>query len=391
MPAIDHVRYLAETIGPRGSTTEPEARAADYAERLLAGKGLEVNNESFSSARSSWWPYALFSTLMLLAWAFHIFGGRSGAVLALALGVFSVASVLLELSFRQNPLRFLLPKGASRNISARIPSTRPARRQAVLVGHLDTHRTPLVFSSDSWLRFFRLLIPLGLISSLALLALFTVSIFSNNELGRLLSLPPGAFVAALVILTLQADLTPFTRGANDNASGAGVVLSLAERLAADPLLETEVWVVLTGCEEVGCYGAESFARAHREELEGAIWLTVDTVGGRETILAYLTQETFLLRTKSDLAMLNLADAIASEHPEWGARRHQIAGAFTEGAIGGKFGFPLLTFIALRHDGSVPEWHRPTDVIERIDEQAVARCEAFLSELLARIDKPLSSE
>jgi hypothetical protein len=37
--AMTHVRYLAETIGPRGSTTPKEAEAAAYARQVLAGLG----------------------------------------------------------------------------------------------------------------------------------------------------------------------------------------------------------------------------------------------------------------------------------------------------------------------------------------------------------------
>ena len=197
---------------------------------------------------------------------------------------------------------------------------------------------------------------------------------------------PGLILAAVFAVTVQADFTPFTHGANDNASGAGVVLGIAERLAREPLQETDVWVVLTGCEEVGCYGAEAFARAHKGEIAGAFWLTLDSVGGRGTFLGYLTRETFLLTTRSDASLLDLADEVAANNPELGGRRHKFSGAFTEGAIGGKHAMRVLTFIAVRPDGSVPNWHKPSDTLERIDESAIARCDAFLRQLLLRIDK-----
>ena len=36
MTAMDHVRYLSDTIGPRGSTTSNEEEAARYASRMLS-------------------------------------------------------------------------------------------------------------------------------------------------------------------------------------------------------------------------------------------------------------------------------------------------------------------------------------------------------------------
>jgi hypothetical protein len=386
---MEHIRVLAREIGPRGSTTAEEKKAAEYAAEVLAGHGLEPEIGSFSSARSGWYPFALFSGLMLIALAFFLVGGRIGSLVAPALGAVSVASVLLELSFLPNPLRWVLPRAQSQNVSARIPARAETRRKAVLVGHLDTHRTPIAFSSDTWLRVFRTLIPLGLLASVVLLAIFAAGVIFENGLWRLSALVPGLLLAAVLAVSLQADLTPFTHGANDNASGAGIVLSLAEDLAAEPLRETDVWVVLSGCEEVGCYGADAFLRSHKDDLSGAFWLTLDSVGAEGTSPCYLTRETFLLTTNSDPGLLAIADTVATEQPDLKARPHQFRGAYTEGAIGGKHGLRVLTLLATRPNGAVPDWHRTTDVLERLDEGAVVRCESFVKELLARINAPQS--
>jgi hypothetical protein len=386
---MEHITVLARDIGPRGSTSPGEAKAAEYAAEVLAGHGLEPEIGSFASARSGWQPFALFSGLMLIALASFLVGGEIGSLVAAALGAVGVASVLLELSFLSNPLRWLLPRAESQNVSARIPARDGARRKVVLVGHLDTHRTPKVFSSDTWLRVFRALIPLGLLASIVMLAMFAAGVVFDYSLWRLSALVPGLFLVGILAVSLQADLSPFTEGANDNASGAGIVLSLAEELAAEPLRETDVWVVLSGCEEVGCYGADAFLRGHKDYLSGAFWLTLDSVGGEGTSPCYLTKETFLLSTHSDPELLEIADSVAIERPDLKARPHRFRGAYTEGAIGGKHGLRVLTFLAARPSGAVPDWHRTTDVLERLDKGALARCESFVKEILARIDAPQS--
>ncbi|MCX7854982.1 MAG: M28 family metallopeptidase [Anaerolineae bacterium] len=388
MPAMEHIRHLAETIGPRGSTTPQEAEAARYAARVLKDLGLEPVTEPFTSARSAWYPYVLFTGLALLAEILFWAAGQTGAAVAAVLTAVALASVLLELAFRPNPIRWLLPKGRSQNVWARRMPTGEVRRNVVVMGHLDTHRTPLAFSTDRWVRLFSRLVPIGLASAVALLVLFVLgaALPGPGLLWRLLSLPFALVVLGVFLITLQADFSPYTAGANDNATGAGIVLSLAERLGREPLAHTAVWLVLSGCEEVGCYGAEDFARRHQHELGDAVWITLDSVGGAHSSPAYLTYETFLLTVPSDPQLLALAERIAARHPEWGAHPHHFRGAYTEGSIAAKYGFRVLTFTSHRRDGVLPEWHRPTDTVDHLDPQVVEHTEAFVWELLREIDR-----
>lgn len=390
MTAMNHVRYLAENIGPRGSTTPQEAEAARYAAQVLQETRLEPVTEAFTSARSAWYPYALFCSLVLVSEVLFWSGGRWGAIAALALTVLALASVLLELAFRPNPLRWILPKGQSQNVWARLEASGEAREQVVLLGHLDTHRTPLAFSTDRWVKLFGALVPVGLISSVLLLILFGVGMAATGWLWRLLSLPFVLSILGIFLLALQADLTPYTAGANDNASGAGIVLSTAQRLKDEPLAYTTVWAVLSGCEEVGCYGAEAFARAHRDELGRAAWITLDSVGGAGASPGYLRHETFLLTTHSDPNLLVSADRVASGHPELDAQAYTFRGAYTEGAIGSKHGFRILTLGSHQRGGVLPEWHRPTDVVENLDPKVVEHTETFVWELLQEIDRSLGN-
>jgi hypothetical protein len=383
---MDYIQHLSVEIGPRGSTTPKEAQAAQYAAQVLQKLGLDPVIETFRSARSNWYPYAVFSSLMLVSSLFFIIGGGWGTTVALVISVISLVSVLLELSFRPNPFRWILPTGDSQNAWAKIsPSGNPSKN-IVLLGHLDTHRTPLAFSSGTWLKIFGVLVPLGLVSSILLILLLLVGLFDPGSLWRILAIPFSLIFLAFLAITFQADLTDYAPGANDNASGAAIVLHLAERLKIEPLSQTTVWAVLNGCEEVGCYGAEAFAVAHRGELQDAIWIAVDSVGARDTVPHYLTHETFLLTVQSDPGLVSLADKVSSNHPDLGALPHRFKGAFTDGAIGGKHGMRVLSLLSLRTDGGLPEWHRPTDVMENVDPEVVDKNEAFLWELLHEIDE-----
>jgi len=380
------VRYLTETIGPRGSTTAEEAAAAEYAGAVFEGLGLQAHVQRFRSAISAWRPYALALALALLALAIYPIGGRWTAAAAAAIVAFAIVSSLLELNFAGNPLRWLLPKGYSHNVWAVIRPRGRAQRKVVLVGHLDTHRTPFVFRSARHLRLFALLVPLGFGSMGALLALFIAGAITGAPWIHLAAAVAGLGAAAILMVLVQADFTPYTPGANDNASGAAMVLTLAERLVREPLGETEVWALNTGCEEVGCYGAEAFVRQHRGELEGAFFIVFDSVGGPGAGACFITWEGMTRRYHPDGRLLALARSIASARADLRAYEKPMRLGYTEGAIGVKYGLRTLTFVGLgRQDGILPLWHQAADRPENLDPQTLADTEEFVWELLQRID------
>ena len=383
MHAIEHVRYLSKWIGPRGSTTPEEREAARYAFGVLRDSGLEPAIERFSSALSGWRSYSLFAFLVLVSAALFWTSNLWCGVAAVILGTAAFVSVLLELCFLPNPLRWMLPKGNSSNVWARIPAASEVRTRVVFLGHLDTHRTPLAFSTSGWLRVFKVLIPSSMVSTVLLLMLFVMNLLQPNApWWHWLSVPFILELLFALVLTFQADLTPFTEGANDNATGAGIVLGLAQRLAKQPLLHTEVWAVLPGCEEVGCYGAEAFARSHARELTGACWVAIDSVGGRGDDVAYVEKEIFLRSTPSDPGLLQLAVEIGRRRPELRVRSQVFRGAYTDGSVGGRHGFRALTLLGLVRE----HWHRPSDVFENVDPETLQRYENFVWELTCEIDR-----
>jgi hypothetical protein len=390
---LEHVHHLSAVIGPRGSATESEAEAAAYARVVLERAGLEPRVERFRSAVSEWRPFALAATLSLLAVALYPLAGRVTAVLSAIIAAVAVASAYLELNFTPNPLRWLLPKRPSQNVWALIPpanSPRPdgrpsGRQRVVLVGHLDTHRTPFVFGSPARLKVFGVLVAAAFASMAALVILYVIGAVMQHNLLYIISMAPAAVLVLVLLMTLQADATPYTAGANDNATGAAVVLALAERLQKEPLANTEVWALNSGCEEVGCYGAAAFVREHREELRNAYFIALDSVGGPGTGPCYITREGMTKPYRSDPGLVALCDRIAAERPDLGAYPHVMSLGFTEGGIGIKSGLRTLTFVNLTPDGVLPYWHRPDDTFENVDPDVLARTQEFLWELLQRLD------
>jgi hypothetical protein len=118
--------------------------------------------------------------------------------------------------------------------------------------------------------------PYALAFGAALLGTLLVWIVAGRGMMALVA---AALEAFALVMCLHADRTPFSPGANDNASGVGVLLGLAARLAEESLAHTEVWLAFTGCEDVAAYGVPALLDAHAPELgDDAVYLILDQVG-----------------------------------------------------------------------------------------------------------------
>jgi hypothetical protein len=388
MNAIDHVRYLVENIGPRGSTRNGEARAAYYVSQVLLGMGLEPVTEEFVSARSKYWPYALAAGVNLFCVALLEFNGKIGALAALGLQMFNLVAVILELNGRPNPLRWILPKGHSQNVYALLQPRGEVKRQVVLVAHLDTNRTPLLNSNHAWELVFLSLLPASFVSAIALIALLTAWLVVPLPVFRILALLPALVFLAAGLLMLQADLTPYTVGADDNASAVGVTLSLANRLVRQPLSHTEVWFLLDGCEEVALYGAEAFAGRHGEQLRQAFWIVLDSLGGAGGSLHFTQRETLLRSVYSDPELVGIFAQVAEERPELcaGPLILKTGANATDGTALARHGFRQIALLASGPRGSeLLELHRLSDDLDHVDSDLLGRSERFVWEVLHRID------
>lgn len=392
--AMDHVRALSVEIGPRPSTAEGERRAAEYIRGVMEGISKETARvEPFRSPKSGWRPFAVTSAAALAAVALFWFGGRGSLIAAIALNLAAVTCAVLQLLFIPNPLMWFLPKGDSQNVwlHLKTPAGDPPKRRIVISSHYDTHRTPLAYSSPFWIRVFRSLTAVGMGGYVLLEVLMIAALALPPESAvqlplRIVALFPAAVHVLVLALTLQADMTPHTPGANDNATGVGVLLELAERFAHEPLADTELWFVATGCEEVGLYGMAAFMATHAPELTRSraevYAINIDNVGGKHCGPCYIDGETMLATYRSDAKLVALADRLAREFPDLGAYKRSYQGAYTDGAIAIKFGIPTITFLGLGENNWIPNLHQMTDVIEHVDEGVVGRTTDFI-EALAR--------
>lgn len=227
---MDHVRELADVIGPRPACTDAEATAADYIEGVFSARGLETERQEFDCPRTESWAH-LVSHLLTAA----------AAVLALwlpwpalVLGVVGAVLLWLEMDSRFT-IAPMLGKGPSQNVIARhVPRQRRGERlkRIVIVAHYDSAKPSLLYS-PGMVRNLRLIATVTRVVSVLVPLVILVGALpfaaSWTWIGYL-GLAVAAYLLFPIVTLLQRELLSHaTDGANDNASGVAAMLGVMER------------------------------------------------------------------------------------------------------------------------------------------------------------------
>jgi hypothetical protein len=379
-----HIHALAVDIGPRGSTTPAEKRAADYCADMFNRFGLIPRLESFTSARSIFQPHFFAAEAMLFSFAIYPLFGPLSALIAALLSGAALACELLELGFRENPLRRLVTKGSSQNVFATLDPSGENRQDIILIGHLDTQRTPLIFRSPKWVSAYQLFTTVAFVAFALQVILFGMGIFTQWPWIWPVTIFSAVCALLLIGICLQADASPFTAGANDNASAVGLVLTLARFFQENRLQNSRLWFTCTGCEEVQHYGAIDFFRRHGGEFHRPKAIAFELMGCAGP--AWVTQEGIIIPFQASREMTAIAEAIAHDCPEWQAYPCQVKGGNTEMADALRVKIPAIAFFGLTRQGIAPYWHQLQDTYDKMDPEVLARNFAFSLEFIRRLDQ-----
>ena len=381
---LERIRILSEEIGPRGPTREGERKAAEYAEAEFQKMGLRPVMESFKSARSIFQPHLIGSLGMLIAFIIFPLGGIATAVIAALLSILVLATELMELGFQNNLYRLILPKGESQNVHAVIPPSGEHTGDLVIVGHLDSQRTPFIFRSPKHVKFYDNFVTVVFITFILQVVLYSLSVFFPWSWVWYATIPTAMCSILLAAICIEADATPFTAGANDNATAAGMVLTLAEQFARNPLEHTRMWAVCTGCEEVQHYGMIDFYRRHLGDLKNPKALVFEMLGCAGP--AWLTREGIIVPFKADPGLVGIVEGLAKEHPEWGAYPAKISGGNTEMADAVRNKIPAIALFGMTPEGVAPYWHQRADTFDKMDGDVLERTWEFTRALIREIDE-----
>lgn len=391
--AYANLTEIIHAFGARPATTEAESRLRTYLMRRLQERGLTAFEQPFQSVPSlapMWLAVsALFVLSAVLAW-----GNTSGAWIVGA--ITSMAAMLMFwglVSGRWDVSR-LFPQRPSANLIAVAPAQHTPRRKVVLMAHIDTQRATLMWHPKhvrAFGRNFQLQVGLLILHTLLAIALALSPWWGQGWLVVVARgvMTLGGLVAlyGMGVLLHRELALPYVQGANDNGSGTAAVLTILERLAENPLPNTEVWGVFTSCEEVGRpSGAFAFEREYGYQLRDAEFLIIDHIGLGEP--RYLTAEAMLPRAYPHPTMVQQMEQLAAAHPEFHLKPSAVPhDAYTDALPFYLGGYKAIAMWCELEPNLPPNWHWMTDTLENVSEadleRAVAVVEAFLGDAGSR--------
>ena len=374
--------------------TDAERRAADRMAERLGESGRRVEVE----------PIHVHPQVGLIS-AAHCALGLAGSLVAIelpvlgfALALLATTSMYLDLNARLYLIRRLFFRRASQNVVSRGKRAEaPAR--VVITAHLDAARTGAVYSPVTTRLFARVANAVPFVLSPSRMLFWSLAILVpvlairaagvDSDLISLFQLPPTLVLLVALFALVDIALSDVVPGANDNASGVAVALSLADELEAEQPSQLDVWVVLTGGEECLMQGMRSFIRSHKRQLDGSSTyvLNLDSVGTGKVRFAIGEGPavTYALDSRLTELCAAIAEADAEGADRFGASplRHGFA---TDALQARLARIPATTITCLERGALLPANHHAAgDVPGAIDPAALDRAHGFALELIRRLD------
>lgn len=363
------VRDLSE-LPHRGATTAEERRAADILAGHLGRLGAVVDRQAFRTPKTYiwevWWlAGGLITGLLLIPLA---------SWYALALVALCAGLAIFHFDWRATPISMLPPRSGSENVIGRDPRSANAdpvpvrgKKKLILMGHYDSAPASLLYH-PALVKNFRqsLLISLGLMLLAVCISLLDLLDLGQPVIAWMRYLLAFYFLVQIALTSVDYLRYGYTNGASDNATGAAVAIATAARLWLRPIPDWEVELVLTGAEEVGMVGSRAYYLANREKLDSArtYVLNVDNMGrGNLTII---TRTGSICNVVYDNPLVDAARGVAATDSRFGDVRTGVwhTGDF-DSIWFARAGIPSLTLSA-QDDGLIPDLHRPTDTLDRVD-------------------------
>ena len=377
---IEHLYYLGADLGQRPSATSSERVASAYCLSAFEDAGLEVRAETFQGIRSLGRLYIPIAAGML---ASALLGTtRKGSrTIGAAIGAVSLAAFYGEQTSRFRPLLKAVARTTSHNVVGILRPIGRVQRRVVVISHLDTPRAGNSADQRDAGAFRRNAL-MGIGASIAAM----VGHFLPRRIRRPAAVASSVALAGGVGMLVQRELRGIEpEGANDNASGTAVLLALAEQLAEEDLIGTEVWFVATAGRQAGRTGMSAFLERNSRELDGAFFLGLDSVAGQGATVRWITQSGLLETLLASQELVGIAEETANEYPELkaepGVWRLGLETDFA--AVRGQ---RAMTIKALSADGGVPNWQSASDTFENADEDVLERSHRFALELIRRLDR-----
>jgi hypothetical protein len=380
----------------RGTASPGEREAAELVAEELRQLGGRVRLEEEREHGTYWWPLGILTGIGALG------GFVRSRALGVAAGSIAAAGVWDDLRLNRRWFRRrLLPQRTGVNVVAELGDER-AERTVLLIAHHDAAHAGIVFHPEIprsiGRRFPKLLersntTPPTMWGAVGGPVLVALGSLAGGRVGRRLRRLGAVISAGYVAAMVDIGVRSVVPGANDNATGVAVLLSLAHAFADEQPRGLRV-ILLSTSEESILEGMDGFARRHFPELppERTHVINVDTVGSPYLLL--LEGEGMLRVREYPKDFLALVKSCAEELGIyiWPNLRFRNA---TDGVIALKAGYPTVTLASVDEFKAPTHYHWPTDTPGNVHYDSVADaarlCEAVVRKLAERASAGAATE
>lgn len=379
------MRGLCEGIGPRPSAAPQERQAADAVEAALLRMGISnIQRQIFKSPNSIGWMTLPCFMAGLLGTGLALVGGLWGKIVG-GLLLLSSSVVTYRLLFAAQPFfQRWIARWKSQNVIARVPARGRAEQTLYLVGHLDSQKQRFQFPpSVSWMMRVQASLPV-VVGAAGGAALLGAALLEATVAPFWLGLLGAAYLYG-VLGAVVDECQPHVEGANDNASAISVLLGVAETLQQQPLERSEVVLLFTGCEEVGCVGMGHYLQVAAPPVNTTLWIDLEMVGTGELCVVTRHGISYLNSYRPDPVLVEAAARVAQRQP-WLRLKGKAMVILEEVATLRRRGYRAVCLAGTDAHGRLPNWHRLADCLEAIEPDTLSRAACATWELLLELDK-----
>ncbi len=380
---MEHIYFLCKKLPPRQPTTAGERQAAEYVQATLQKMGVESRIETFKGIPTLGLPGIISVLIGLAAIPFGWTGFAPGKWIASLLML--VCGLTMYQLYANIPPFFSkwIERWDSWNVIGHIQPSGAPKRRIYLIGHLDANKQRFLLPTPDP----RLLKPSQTFSIL-IPVIVGLTFLGEALLGWNLFWIQAAAIAFLAIsiaMLLYDETQPTVEGANDNASAVSILLGVAETLKTQPIQNSEVILLFTGCEEVGHHGLQDYLQRHQPAAENAYWIDLELVGAGNICYATRHGVTYLTEYEPGPEILALARQTAQNHPELNVTARDML-ILEEVATLRHAGHNGLCLMGYDEHGYLPLWHRLTDRLENLQPATLQRAAYFTWEIIQTIDR-----
>lgn len=350
MDLIEETISKLEEIGPRPTGSIKEKELANWLKDKLESFGLKVEVQNFTTVTTYSYPYILIWSLLIFSFILILSNRFLSFAIALAISVLKFR----ELDTFHN-ISNLFRMGKSQNVIGK----NTERPKLVIMAHIDSARTSIFFD-PKYVTPPRASMLLTTGSTMAILVLTFINMFLPLKVWFYIGIVPSSYLLFLILAHIHREIfMPFSPGGNDNGSGVVVALAASKILSDEGI---PFWVIFTGGEESGTYGAEALESKYGNLLRESFILNLDNLGSGRLTAATEEGMWKIFKVKED--WVNIIKR-CSEGIDINFRPY--LGLSTDATVFLARGYNAGTIIALDDRGFPLNWHWYTDTVDCLEE------------------------